>query len=115
MTKRQNNMTRWYILICAVLAVAVVVLTLWDSTRIPAPDFLQEADPIVAAGYLRIGINSASFEELQELPGIGPALAEAILAYRAEHGGFDTLEELMEVKGIGPATYEKLKMYLSLE
>ena len=62
-----------------------------------------------------ININSASSELLQELKGIGPSKAGAIIEYREAYGGFAAKEELMEVKGIGPATYEKIKDYITLE
>lgn len=61
-----------------------------------------------------ININSATAEELDTLPGIGPAYAERIIAYREEHGGFSDIEELQEVSGIGPKTYEKLKDMVSI-
>jgi competence protein ComEA len=56
----------------------------------------------------RIDLNQATAAELETLPNIGPALAERILAYRAEHGPFPTTEALMEVSGIGPTTYEEI-------
>jgi competence protein ComEA len=49
---------------------------------------------------------------LAELPGIGPALAERIVAYRTTHGNFDNMEELGEVPGIGPALQTKLGPYI---
>lgn len=62
----------------------------------------EEVSPVVS-------INRASAEELDTLPGIGPSLAQAILEYREEHGGFSTLEELMEVPGIGEKIFAELK------
>lgn len=56
----------------------------------------------------KIDLNQATAAELETLPNIGPALAERILAYRAEHGPFPTTEALMEVSGIGPTTYEEI-------
>ena len=56
-----------------------------------------------------IDLNSATQEELETLPGIGPAKARAILEYRRQYGGFVSAEEIMEVRGIGQATYEKIK------
>lgn len=50
----------------------------------------------------RLDINTASIEELQTLPGIGPAKAAAIVAYREEHGPFDSLAQLDRVNGITP-------------
>ncbi|MCR5768247.1 MAG: helix-hairpin-helix domain-containing protein [Lachnospiraceae bacterium] len=57
----------------------------------------------------RIDINSADAVLLDTLPGIGPAKAEAILAYRQEHGPFEKPEDLMNVPGIKNGTYDKLK------
>ena len=62
-----------------------------------------------AAGEGLVSLNSASEEELTELPGIGPATAAAIIAHREEVGSFSTVEQLMDVSGIGPAKFAKLK------
>ena len=59
----------------------------------------------------RVNLNTATEAELVQLPRIGPALAQRILDYREEIGGFETVDELLEVKGIGPATYEKISGY----
>ncbi len=56
-----------------------------------------------------VNINSASVEELQTLTGIGPAKAQAIVAYRTEQGPFAVPEDLMLVSGIGQGTFAKLQ------
>jgi competence protein ComEA len=61
-----------------------------------------------------LNLNTASKDELVALSGIGPAKAQAILDYRAQHGGFKTLDELKDVKGIGARRFEKLKPELTL-
>lgn len=60
-----------------------------------------------------ININTATQEELDTLPGIGPATAAKIIAYRKEKGKFNNKEEIKEVSGIGEAKYEKMKEYIS--
>lgn len=61
-----------------------------------------------------ISLNSASAKELEELPGVGPATAAAIVAYRQQKGGFTTIEQLGQVKGIGPAKLAQMRPRLTL-
>jgi competence protein ComEA len=56
-----------------------------------------------------IELNTASFAELLRLKGIGPTLAERIIAYRERNGPFRTLEELLNVRGIGPKLLRQLE------
>ncbi len=62
-----------------------------------------------------LNINTATAEELQTLPGIGPAMSQKIIHHRKEHGNFTSVDELTEVKGIGEKTLEKLKPYVGVE
>lgn len=59
-------------------------------------------------------VNTASLEELQRLPGVGPAIARAILEYRTQKGRFSTLQDLLKVKGIGPKKLESLRDHVDL-
>ena len=63
-----------------------------------------------------ININTASEEELIEnLNGVGPAMAKKIIEYRENNGGFSSIEELMNIKGIGEKKFEKLKGSVTVE
>lgn len=63
----------------------------------------------------RININSASVEQLTELPGIGPAYAQRIVEYRKEYGPFKTIEDLLNVRGIGDRTFEKIRDRITIK
>ncbi|KEZ51090.1 helix-hairpin-helix domain-containing protein [Metabacillus indicus] len=81
-------------------------------------EFTQQpggAHPSGGGGEKTVNLNKASSEELQTLTGIGPAKAEAIIAYREETGGFKTVEDLMNVSGIGEKSFEKVKDSISVK
>ena len=61
-----------------------------------------------------ININTATQEELESLPSIGEVRAQAILAYREEHGGFRTTDELMEVSGIGEKIFADISPHITV-
>lgn len=61
-----------------------------------------------------ISINQASREELMTLPGIGESKADSIIAYRQEHGVFQSTEDLMKISGIKEGVYNKIKDYITL-
>lgn len=60
----------------------------------------------------RVNLNTATLEELDALPGVGPSTAKNIIAYREAHGGFAAPEEIMNVKRIGEKTFDKLKAHI---
>lgn len=62
----------------------------------------------------KISINSASYEELLKLNGIGQSRAEAIIEYRTKNNGFKQIEELMNIDGIGQALFDKIKDDITL-
>ena len=62
----------------------------------------------------QINLNTADTEQLQRIPGIGPAMAEKVLAFRKENGGFKTIEDLLQVSGIGERKFEKMKPFVKV-
>lgn len=87
-----------------------------DPTINPAPvagltsSFTKKETPISGS----ISLNNSTSQQLEGLPGVGPATAQKIIEYRTQHGGFRTIEELQEVKGIGPKKFAKMRPYLAL-
>lgn len=62
----------------------------------------------------KININTATAEELDKLPGVGPAKAEDIISYRESNGKFKNVDELKNVKGIGESSFEKMKEKITI-
>lgn len=80
-----------------------------EETAPPARDedtFVEDEKP---TDNTLIDINTATAAELETLPGIGPALAERIVAHREAYGNFQSRYNLMDVSGIGTGIYEKIK------
>jgi len=61
-----------------------------------------------------VDLNRATQTELEMLPGVGPATATAILAFRTERGGFFSVDELQDVPGIGPAKFAAVQGQVSI-
>jgi competence protein ComEA len=56
-----------------------------------------------------VHLNTATLEQLDALPGVGPVTAQKILDYREKHGAFSSLDDLDAISGIGPARLEQLR------
>ncbi len=86
------------------------------SERAPKVVYSASLEEVAAESEnpLRVNINTADVEELDELPEVGPATAEAIIEYRRANGLFRTVEDLEEVPGIGPTTLEEIKPFATV-
>jgi competence protein ComEA len=61
-----------------------------------------------------VDLNSASTEQLTEIPGIGKVMAQRIVEWRDQHGPFQRVEDLMKVKGIGEKSFQKLRPFVKV-
>ena len=100
---------------------------IFDGSKIYIPSKEESTDTSIGTTYTTAGrttvtiganqlinINTASSEELQKIPGVGPSTAEKIIAYRTTYGKFKTIEDLINISGIGNKTLEKMKGYITV-
>ena len=83
-----------------------------DGTQVIVPGPTADSGADFGAGPAddsRVHLNRATAAELDDLPGIGPVIAERIIAHRTEHGPFRAVEDLLDVPGIGEAKLASLR------
>ncbi len=90
-------MQYWRLLALILVALAVAVVA-------------GAAESVQPSGV--VNINTASSEELELLPRVGPALAGRIIEFREANGPFRTVDEILAVKGIGESSFEKLEPFI---
>lgn len=107
------------------VAVAVLVVIVLAGGAVYASRVSESAPRVVysfsleeveaqAQDSLQVNINTADVEELDELPEVGPATAEAIVEHRRTNGMFRSVEELEEIEGIGPTTLEEIEPFATV-
>ena len=75
----------------------------------PVPEGAVEGSPGAASTSGPVHLNTATIEQLDELPGVGPVTAQKIIDYREQHGAFSSVDDLDAIPGIGPARLEQLR------
>jgi len=89
-------------------------LTVSKASRTKGNGGSSRSGKIGADSGEQISLNSATLEELERLPGVGPSMAGRILAYRQQSGGFAKIDELTLVPGIGPKKLAKITPFVTL-
>ena len=84
------------------------------TTASVSPPRTPRRAPQAAAVQFPINLNTATAEQLEAIPGIGPVLAQRIIEYRQTHGRFQSVDELLEVRGIGPKRLESMRPYVTV-
>lgn len=91
-----------------------------DGMQVRVPMRLRDAGEKGATASIgrqadgKINLNTATEKELQELPGIGPAMSARIVEYRESNGAFQSIDDIKKVRGIGASKFEKLKDRVTL-
>lgn len=83
-------------------------VTLAAGTPIATPPVAQATCTGSSGASISVSLSTATQAELETLPGVGPVMAQRIIAWRTAHGKFTDVRELREVEGVGEKTYRRL-------
>ena len=132
MTPQEKFISKFLLTILAVGLMVGDVRRTWFPETFDISESAEEADEVAKIAQERrtarlageniasiitiqkVNLNKALKSELITLSGIGPALADRIIAYRDEFGTFKTIDDLRNVKGVGDKSLEKIRLYLEL-
>jgi len=90
--------------VCAALTLGLA------GTAANAAETAKQSAPLMGV----VNVNTANAEQLELLPGVGPARASAIIAHRNKNGAFKKPEDLIAVSGIGERAFERLRPYVAV-
>ncbi len=94
--------------------VALAGPALAPPPAVPRPPPVASPRPPTRGPVGKLNLNTARADHLEQLPGIGPAKAKAIIEYRGEHGPFRRVVDLRRVKGFGKKTVDRLAPFLTV-
>ena len=104
--RKAENLILWLTLV-AVIACGAFAAHLMVAPRAVNTTHLSQSQTD------KLNINTATLQQLEALPEIGPKVAESIIQYRNEHGTFETIGQLLDVPGIGEKTLETIAPYIT--
>ena len=107
---------KYLLLLTAIFLLCLALLYFTDHRSAGGGDYTvtpEAPDPPAVPG--KVNINTADAAQLEALDGIGPTLAQRIVAYREEHGPFADIESIMDVNGIGEGIFETIRQQITVE
>ena len=114
---------KYLLLLTAIFLLCLGLLYFTDHRSVGGGDYTvtpqytaqepEAPDPPAVPG--KVNINTADAAQLEALDGIGPTLAQRIVAYREEHGPFADIESIMDVNGIGAGIFETIRQQITVE
>lgn len=96
----------------------IYVVLLGEATPVPPASSSKSTvarTPTVKSPQGKINVNTASLDELDILPGIGPSIAQRIIDYRTQNGDFKKIDDLKNVRGIGDALFSQIKDSITVQ